>query len=230
MFTTTWVTAPIAPAPSREGSSPSRGPRYGIACETELLVGKVFDTAQDSSDGQLIAGINWAVEHRCDIVSLSFGEAASGAYSTVFEEVARNALLAGTLLIAAAGNDSYRLHEPPSLQPVNHPANCPSIMAIGALDPDFEVVISSNAGLRADGGEVNLVAPGANVHSAWKSPGLYARRHGTSMAVPFVAGIAALWAEATGLRGPALWSLLQKKARALPLRMEDVGHGLVQAP
>jgi subtilisin family serine protease len=209
--------------------APARGPRYGVACETQLFVAKVFDTSQDwsgSADGQLIAGINWAVEQRCDVVSMSFGAAvpAIGAYCEVFEQAARSALDAGTLLIASAGNDSQRLQEPPIRLPLTHPANCPSIMAVGALDADLDVLISSNAG------EIDLVAPGANIHSAWPSPARYARRHGTSMAVPFVAGIAALWAEATGLRGRALWNLLLESARPLRLSPDDVGRGLVQAP
>lgn len=37
---------------------------------------------------------------------------------------------AGTLIIAAAGNDSER---PGSTVPVSHPANCPSAMAVAAL-------------------------------------------------------------------------------------------------
>lgn len=212
---------------------PSRGPRYGIACETQLLVGKLFDTSEHWNgwtDGQLIAGINWAVEHRCDVVSISFGAPPGERYSETLEWAARRALDAGTLLIASAGNDSQRLQQPPLRQPVSHPANCPSIMAVGAVDTDLDLVISSNAGLRAPGGQIDLVAPGANIHSAWKAPALYARRHGTSMAVPFVAGIAALWAEATGLRGRALWQVLLENARPLRLPAEDVGHGLVQAP
>ena len=209
---------------------PWRGPRYGVACDTELFVGKVFETSSEASDDALIAGISWAVENRCDIVSMSFGVPPAETYSEAFERVARDALLAGTLLIAAAGNDSRRLQQPPLLRPVNHPANCPSVMAVSAVDPDLELVISSNATLRPDGGAIELVAPGANSYSAWKSPGDYSRRHGTSMAVPFVAGIAALWAEVTGLRGRRLWNLLLQKARPLPLPAEDVGHGLVQAP
>ena len=208
---------------------PACGPRYGIACDTQLFVAKVFDASEDwsgSADGQLIAAIDWAVEHRCDVVSMSFGAAASaiGTYCEVFEQAARRALDAGTLLIASAGNDSQRLQEPPILQAVGHPANCPSIMAVAALDADLDVLISSNSG------EIDLVAPGANIHSAWKSPARYARRHGASMAVPFVAGIAALWAEATGVRGRALRNMLLQSARPLRLSPDDVGRGLVQAP
>jgi len=50
------------------------------------------------------------------------------------------------------------------------------------------------------------------------------------MATPHVAGIAALWCEATGARGPALWSALVQSVRGLPLPSVDVGAGLVQAP
>jgi subtilisin family serine protease len=212
---------------------PSRGERYGIACDARLFVGKVFDTAEDldgSADARLIRGIEWAVEQRCDIVSMSFGVAPDVAFSQAFERVARNAVDEGTLLIASAGNDSQRLQDPPLRQPVSHPANCPSILAVGAIDEDLDVVISSNAGLHSHGGAIDLVAPGANIHSAWTAPAFYARRHGTSMAVPFVAGIAALWAEATGLRGRALSRVLLENTRPLALPVEDVGRGLVQAP
>jgi subtilisin family serine protease len=206
---------------------PSRGPRYGIACDAQLYVGRVLDTSEDwsgSADGLLIAGINWAVEHRCDVVSMSVGSAGAGTYSEVFEQAARSALDAGTLLIASAGNDSQRLQEPPRLETVSHPANCPSILAVGAVDADLDVLFSSN------GGGIDLVAPGANIHSAWNLPALYARRHGTSTAVPFVAGIAALWTEATALRGRALRNVLLHTARTLRLSPDDVGRGLVQAP
>ena len=208
---------------------PARGPRYGIACDAQLFVAKVFDTSEDwngSADGRLIAAIHWAVEQRCDVVSMSFGAAVEHAspYSEVFERAARTALDAGTLLIASAGNHSLRLHDPPLRLPVGHPANCPSIMAVGAIDAELDVLIASNAG------QIDLVAPGANIHSAWISPARYARRHGTSMAVPFVAGIAALWAEATGLRGRALWNVLLQSTRPLRLSPDDVGCGLVQAP
>ena len=50
------------------------------------------------------------------------------------------------------------------------------------------------------------------------------------MATPHVAGIAALYAEATGTKGFELWAALMRDARRLPLSSADVGIGLVQAP
>jgi subtilisin len=146
----------------------------------------------------------------------------------VFDQVGRRALRAGTLIVAAAGNDSNR---PGLINPVSHPANCPSIMAVAAIDQQLRVARFSNAGLNAQGGQVDIAAPGVAVHSAWPRPVLYNRINGTSMATPHVAGIAAQLAEANPTaRGAALWALLVQAARRLPLLARDVGAGLVQAP
>jgi subtilisin len=50
------------------------------------------------------------------------------------------------------------------------------------------------------------------------------------MAAPHVAGIAALYAEATGKRGADLWAALLQNTQRLTLPSRDVGIGLVLAP
>jgi subtilisin family serine protease len=57
---------------------------------------------------------------------------------------------------------------------------------------------------------------------------MYASREGTSMAAAHVAGIAALWAEAEGLRGRDLWQRLLTSSQALPAG--SASAGLVMAP
>ena len=147
--------------------------------------------------------------------------------SRVFESVGKRALDNGSLIIAAAGNDSSR---PGNVEPVSHPANCPSIMAVAALDSQLQAAWFSNGGRNPDGGHVDIAGPGVNVDSSYPMPTRYKSLSGTSMATPHVAGIAALYAEASGSRGQALWNLLIQNAQRLSLPSVDVGIGLVQAP
>jgi len=78
---------------------------------------------------------------------------------------------------------------------------------------------------------VDLVGPGIAVGSSVPRPTLYETQSGTSPAVPYVAGIAALLAEAhPEARGAALRDLLLERALALPNAERDAGAGLAQAP
>jgi subtilisin family serine protease len=62
-------------------------------------------------------------------------------------------------------------------------------------------------------------------------PQQYRTFGGTSMAAPFVAGIAALHLEsAPEMTARELWMRLTQTARRLDLPAADVGAGLVQAP
>ncbi len=211
---------------------PGQLPRYGVAVEAEIFVGKVLSNAGRGADSGILAGIEWALQNQCVVVSMSLGASLCDlppqAHSQVFENVGRRALAQGTLIIAAAGNDSQR---PQRICPVNHPANCPSIFAVGALDSRLRVAPFSCAGLSPQGGQVDVGGPGVAVHSSWPRRRLYRTINGTSMATPHVAGITALFAEANpGVRGRALISLLLQNARRLPLPARDVGAGLIQAP
>lgn len=209
---------------------PQDAPRYGVAFGAELHVARVLGNDASGTDGHVLAGIDWAVGRGCAVISISLGSPVylGDGYPEVYEHVAARSLAAGSLLIAPAGNASQR---PDNIAPVEHPANCPSIVAVGALDPSLEVAPFSNGGLNPNGGEVGLVAPGIAIVSAAPRPDLYQVGSGTSMATPFVAGIAALLAQAhPQARGAALRDLLLEAFRELAAPVRDVGVGLVQAP
>jgi len=209
---------------------PARLPSYGIAYNASIYAGKVLSNQGSGNDSGILQGIEWAITNACDIVSMSLGSATQvgATYSQVYETVAQRALKRGTLIVAAAGNESRR--DTGVIKPVGRPANSPSIMAVGALDSDLNIAYFSNRGINPQGGQVDIAGPGVNVYSSWPMPTQYRTISGTSMATPHVAGIAALHAEASGLRGQELWNLLVKTARRLTLASEDVGAGLVQAP
>jgi len=209
---------------------PGDVPRYGIAFGADLYIAKVLDDNADGTYGNLIAGIDWAIRSGCAVISLSVGAPGilEASYSQVYERVAARALAAGSVLIAPAGNESQR---PDTVAPVGHPANCPSILAIGALDQHLSVAPFSNAGLNPDGGGVDLAAPGIAVMSAAPGSSLYQLGNGTSTAAGHVSGVAALLAEAhPRARGASLRALLLQTARPLRAPARDVGAGLVQAP
>lgn len=209
---------------------PGTLPRYGIAYEAEIYAGKVLSNQGSGADSSILAGINWAVTSGCHIISMSLGSRVlpGDTFSQVYEQVAQRALAAGTLIICAAGNESHR---PNDIALVSRPANCPSIMAVAALDAPLRIASFSCGGINPQGGEVNIAGPGVAVRSTWPRPVLYNTISGTSMATPHVAGIAALHAQAhPNARGLALATLLMQTARRLALPARDVGAGLVQAP
>ena len=209
---------------------PREGPRYGVAFGAELYVARVLDDDAGGTDGDVLAGIDWAVRNGCAVISMSLGSpvAVEDSYAQLYEAVAARALAAGSLLLAPVGNESQR---PDLIAPVQQPANCPSILAVGALDRDLAVAPFSNGNRFGIGGNVDLVAPGIAIHSASSGIGPYQTGSGTSMATPFVAGIAALMAEARpAARGVALQDLLLRACLALSAAARDVGAGLVRAP
>ena len=211
---------------------PGTLPRYGVASAARVFAGTVMSNQGSGADAGILNGIQWAVRRKCRIVSMSLGAPVrpGQSFSAVFETAAARAMKAGTLIIAAAGNESRRdLGQRPA--PVSHPANCPSIMAVAAIDDQFKVAYFSSAGVNPGGGQVDIAGPGVRVRSSWPRPALYKTISGTSMATPHVAGIAALLAEANPRATAAeLWALLTRTAQRLPLPATDVGAGLVQAP
>jgi subtilisin family serine protease len=234
-------------------SPPSGVRRYGCAFRGEIFVGKVLSNEGSGADRGILAGINWAITNKCRVISMSLGAPVlpGERFSRVYETVAQRALNSdpGTLIIAAAGNSSRLLNgqrrEPPN--PVGRPANCPSIMAVAALDAHLGIAPFSDGGINPNGGGVDIAGPGVGVFSSVPEPfppsiqpvepgrpwpPRYHTISGTSMATPHVAGIAAMWLEARGpgTSAQALAQILISNARRLPLPSRDVGVGLVQAP
>ena len=207
---------------------PAVGPRYGIAHKANIYIGKVLSDQGSGSDGGILAGIDWAIANRCQVISMSLG-ANVPTTTTFYETAGQRALNAGSLIVAAAGNNANR--SAGNFGFVGRPANSRSFMAVGALDGNLRMGnFSARDTARAAGTAVDIAAPGVAVYSSWPIPTRYRTINGTSMATPHVAGIAALWAQASGSRGAALWQRVITSSRALSLPIVDVGRGLVQAP
>jgi subtilisin family serine protease len=207
---------------------PTIGPRYGIAYEAEIYAGKVLGDDGFGTDRSIIAGMDWALEKECQIISMSLGAATrlGDQPNGDYEQIGQVCLDAGTLVVAAAGNESQR---PQRIAPIGSPANASTIMAVGAVDNAFAPASFSCGGMNP-GQDVDIAAPGVDILSC--TPGnRYDRWNGTSMATPHVAGVAALIAQSDAkFRGWALWARLLQISSRLRFPARDVGKGLLQAP
>ncbi|MGW2226872.1 S8 family peptidase [Streptomyces formicae] len=186
----------------------SGGKKKGVAPGTELLHGKVLNDSGSGATSWIIEGMQWAVDQKADVVSMSLGNPAqtdcTDPMSTATEELARSS--EGTLFVIAAGNTG------PSLNSVSSPGCAPSVLTVGAVDRDDTTANFSSRG-PAYGSHTlkpEIAAPGVGISAAAAGGrGVYAYQSmsGTSMATPHVAGAAALVKQ----RHPD-WSSAQIKA------------------
>jgi subtilisin family serine protease len=225
---------------------------YGVAPDVALFIAKVIGPDQFgrrvAMDGDVVNAILWAIQNKCHIanMSLSAPVAQGEPFPDGMEQMAQNALASGLLLIAAAGNDSglpsggpfSARQNPPAA--VGHPANCPHILAVGALQPNLSVSLYSNGGQsNPANGQVDLAGPGDMVVSSWplNVPAPLSGRQGfnvdsgTSMATPHVVGLAALLSQSLGVVGGLpLWQALPAhnliSVDDLGLDRRDVGFGM----
>jgi subtilisin family serine protease len=189
-------------------------PRYGTAYRAAIFAGKVLSNAGNGATAGILAGINWAIANRCEVISMSLGSASGPQPS--YTAAGQAALNNGLLIVAAAGNSAGQ---------TGSPANSPTIMSVAALDANLRPAVFSNFG------KIEIAGPGVNIFSSFPRPARYGFMSGTSQATPHVAGCAALWAETSpNLRGIALRQKLMQTAKHLPFPATRVGAGLVQAP
>lgn len=193
----------------------------GVAPDAELYAIKSLNNFGYGNLSDVIAGIEWAVNNKLDIINLSL---TTESPSPFLEGIVNYAANRGILIVAAAGNSSTEL---PIGTDVLYPARYDSVIAVGAIGAQ-----NHKSKFSYFGPNMEFVAPGENVYSTTSNGG-YSRLFGTSMAAPFVSGIAALYKQAyPELDIQDIRILMQKEAFDLGAVGRDInfGYGLVQAP
>ncbi len=146
----------------------------GVAPRASVYAVKVLDRRGKGYFSDIIAGLEWAVDHGMQIASLSLGAQDD---CRTLQRACDAAYRRGLLLVAASGNDGKNK--------VMAPARYDSVIAVSAVGLGDRV-----PSWVSTGSEVELAAAGVNILSA--KTGGYAALQGTSMAAPHVAGAAAL--------------------------------------
>ncbi len=185
----------------------------GVSWGARIMPVKVLNAGAGGTFANAAAGIIWAADHGAHIINLSLGGSSD---SQVFHDAIDYAYNKGVMLIASSGNNGSGF--------ILYPARYPNVMAVGATN-------SSNvlAGFSNYGAELDVVAPGVNIYSTGINSYYY--NSGTSMAAPFVTGLASILRGIPGSGSPAnlAWAI---KSTALDLgaagRDNYYGDGLIQ--
>ncbi len=153
----------------------------GVSWRASLLPVRVLDRHGSGSLAQVIAGIDYAVARGARVINLSLG-APYGSKLLLLS--LQRAQAAGTVIVAAAGNDGLDNDSSPSF-PANYELE--ALISVAATDRDDLLADFSNFGAKS----VHLAAPGVSILSTYLF-GSYVFLSGTSMATPHVSGAAAL--------------------------------------
>jgi subtilisin family serine protease len=155
---------------------------YGVAKAVRLHAVQVLDCNGSGTTSAVIAGIDWVRTHHAarSVANLSLG----GSKSTALNTAVTNLSKAGVFVAVAAGNDGADACN-------ESPASASNVEAAAASASNDTRASFSNYGKCVD-----VYAPGVSVKSTY--PGGTATLSGTSMASPFVAGVAALYKSAYG--------------------------------
>jgi len=152
----------------------------GVAPDARIVNIKVAAADGGADVSQVIAAIDWVVQHRNDnglnirVINLSYGTHSRQPYTVdPLAFAVENAWRQGIVVVAAAGNDG-------ASSPLTMPAADPYVIAVGAVDhqgsktfDDDTVASFTNAG--ADIRRPDLIAPGKSAVSL-RTPGSYADR------------------------------------------------------
>jgi serine protease AprX len=223
-----------------------------MAPDARLISIKVADARGATDVSQVIAAIDWVVQHRNDpgfnirVLSLSYGTDSTQYYGLdPLAFAAEQAVKAGILVVAAAGNDGFSRQGT-----LTNPAYDPHVLAVGAADSkgtlelaDDQIPSYSSTGDTGGGRksrDPDLVAPGSHIVSL-RAPGSYVdqtyggsgfvtsslfRGSGTSQAAAVVSGAAALVIQQRpGITPYQLKQLLMRTATSLKASPAAQGKG-----
>lgn len=187
----------------------------GVAPNASIHGYKVLDYTGSGSLSDVADALVYAADQDMDIASLSLGASIG---STTLENAVEYSNNQGTTVVVAAGNAG------PCTDCVDYPAKYKEAIAVAATNSS-----DMQAGYSSQGPEVDIAAPGSSIRSTVLN-GNYQYLQGTSMATPFVSGVAALLeSREQGLTPPEIKNILYNSTEDIGLTSNEGGYGLLDA-
>jgi len=158
----------------------------GVAWQVQIMPVKVLDEDGGGWYSDMISGINYAVSHGAKVINMSLGGTSP---SQAMQDAVNNAYQSGVLVVAAAGNcgdSSYILNGCSYQDQPLYPAAGDNALAVASTTR-----WDTRSSFSNQGAYVDIAAPGSAIYSTNMGSD-YGSMSGTSMATPFVAGLAGL--------------------------------------
>lgn len=207
----------------------------GVAYGSKIVNGKVLTAEGMGFTSDVLDAIDWCIFNGAKIVNLSLGSQDFLGASPYDASIA-NAEANGVLIVAAAGNDG------PDAGTVVYPAGHVYSVAVASAVDEGTIRSDSSRGPTLNGlNKPDIAAPGTNIKAPLSGNSTdtavvgypqYVSYSGTSMAAPYIAGVAACYLSARPtLTVPQLKALLYNNATAIydPQDPNREGSGLVDA-
>ena len=169
--------------------------RYGVAPRSNIYAIKVLNKNGKGKQWDVLKGMDKAIDFGCDVISMSLGTEHNSmdSYDVAYERMVNKADDHNCIVVSAAGNDSKR---PGDLKAIGYPASGNTIITVSAINNHFKIYELANQAKFGFDQDIDYVAPGVQIYSAWSRTGKPNKINhvmtGTSMAVPYIAGLIAL--------------------------------------
>ncbi|MBN1121934.1 MAG: S8 family serine peptidase, partial [Anaerolineae bacterium] len=147
----------------------------GVAPNAQIMPLRVLDASGVGTYSDVAAAIVYAVDNGAEVINLSLGGPNS---SNTLAEAINYAVEQDVLVVAAAGNTGS--------ETILYPAAYEPVIAVGSVDPNLAA-----SSFSATGDGIDVLAPGRDIMTT-TADGDYGLLSGTSLAAPYVAGIATL--------------------------------------
>jgi hypothetical protein len=162
----------------------------GVCHRVKLMAIQILSSQGTGSLSGAVRGFDWAIAHGANILSNSWGARVKSDDEVLelLDEVLDRTVDASVLVTFAAGNSAVNHDAYLDSKFVMADLHRPNTITVAATDIMDKAAYFTDYGVN----HVHVGAPGHEIYSTYLM-GLYAQMSGTSMACPYVAGVAALW-------------------------------------